>query len=85
MFGAQELLLLLFVVIPLSLIVWLVVFLLRRSGRSKAAPANPVPQSQVAQGWYDDPSSPTHLRYWDGVRWTDQTATKSQDVGGSHE
>ena len=22
-------------------------------------------------GWYDDPASPLHVRYWDGTEWTD--------------
>ena len=30
----------------------------------------------TAPGWYDDPSSPTHLRYWDGVRWTEQVTVR---------
>ena len=25
----------------------------------------------TAEGWYDDPSSPGRLRYWDGGDWTD--------------
>jgi hypothetical protein len=25
-------------------------------------------------GWHPDPSDPTALRWWDGARWTDQTA-----------
>lgn len=23
-------------------------------------------------GWFDDPTDPSKLRYWDGQRWTDQ-------------
>jgi len=33
----------------------------------------------LAPGWYDDPDSVTHLRYWDGVKWTDKRAAKSGD------
>jgi uncharacterized RDD family membrane protein YckC len=32
--------------------------------------------SQQPSGWYDDPSNPEMLRYWDGVMWTDHTAPK---------
>lgn len=32
--------------------------------------------SQQPSGWYDDPSSPDMLRYWDGVTWTNHTAPK---------
>jgi uncharacterized RDD family membrane protein YckC len=32
--------------------------------------------SQQPSGWYDDPSNPEMLRYWDGVTWTNHTAPK---------
>lgn len=32
--------------------------------------------SQQPSGWYDDPSNPELLRYWDGVTWTSHTAPK---------
>jgi uncharacterized RDD family membrane protein YckC len=32
--------------------------------------------SQQPSGWYDDPSTPDTLRYWDGVTWTSHTAPK---------
>ena len=32
--------------------------------------------SQQPSGWYDDPSNPEMLRYWDGVMWTSHTAPK---------
>ncbi|GAA2153754.1 putative RDD family membrane protein YckC [Humibacillus xanthopallidus] len=32
--------------------------------------------SQQPSGWYDDPSNPDMLRYWDGVMWTSHTAPK---------
>jgi len=32
--------------------------------------------SQQPSGWYDDPSNPDLLRYWDGVTWTSHTAPK---------
>ena len=32
--------------------------------------------SQQPSGWYDDPSNPDMLRYWDGVTWTNHTAPK---------
>lgn len=28
-------------------------------------------------GWYEDPSQPDRLRYWDGTWWTDRTTTAS--------
>jgi uncharacterized RDD family membrane protein YckC len=32
--------------------------------------------SQQPSGWYDDPTDPDLLRYWDGVTWTTHTAPK---------
>jgi uncharacterized RDD family membrane protein YckC len=32
--------------------------------------------SQQPSGWYDDPSKPDMLRYWDGVSWTNHTAPR---------
>jgi uncharacterized RDD family membrane protein YckC len=32
--------------------------------------------SQQPSGWYDDPSNPDMLRYWDGVTWTNHTAPR---------
>lgn len=32
--------------------------------------------TQQPSGWYDDPSDPELLRYWDGVTWTNHTAPK---------
>lgn len=31
-------------------------------------------------GWYDDPTSPTHERWWDGERWSEQTRTKAPEA-----
>jgi hypothetical protein len=43
-----------------------------------AAPGPPAPQSvqpsAYAADWYPDPLGNARLRYWDGTRWTDQTA-----------
>ena len=30
------------------------------------------------QGWYQDPSEPTLLRWWDGTKWTSHTAPNQQ-------
>jgi len=30
-------------------------------------------------GWYDDPESPTHHRFWDGANWTDHRSHKNAD------
>jgi uncharacterized RDD family membrane protein YckC len=32
--------------------------------------------SEQPSGWYDDPTDPELLRYWDGVTWTTHTAPK---------
>jgi uncharacterized RDD family membrane protein YckC len=32
--------------------------------------------SQQPAGWYDDPSDPEQLRYWDGVTWTTHTVPR---------
>jgi Protein of unknown function (DUF2510) len=43
------------------------------------SPATPTPAAQPessgpAPGWYPDPQGQKRLRYWDGSRWTEQTA-----------
>ncbi|WP_084038363.1 DUF2510 domain-containing protein [Demequina sp. NBRC 110053] len=30
--------------------------------------------TEIAAGWYTDPSSPMQVRYWDGSAWTHQVA-----------
>ncbi len=30
--------------------------------------------AEVTPGWYPDTLAPGHIRYWDGVRWTEHTA-----------
>lgn len=37
--------------------------------------AAPMP-SQPPAGWYDDPSSPAAMRWWDGTRWTEHRQHK---------
>lgn len=37
-------------------------------------PAGPAESSGPAAGWYPDPQGQKRLRYWDGSRWTEQTA-----------
>ena len=34
--------------------------------------------SQQPSGWYDDPSNPEMLRYWDGVMWSSQPLPRSR-------
>ncbi|HEX8052974.1 MAG TPA: DUF2510 domain-containing protein [Thermoleophilaceae bacterium] len=54
-------------------------------GPSSPAPSSPAPVSSPtpasqpdpsapAAGWYPDPQGQKRLRYWDGGRWTEQTA-----------
>jgi hypothetical protein len=35
-----------------------------------------LPHPTLVPGWYDDPDSPLLLRYWDGLVWTEKTASK---------
>lgn len=35
-------------------------------------------QTPSAPGWYDDPTQPDQLRYFDGVLWTDHTTPRSR-------
>ena len=30
----------------------------------------------VPAGWYDDPASPTRVRWWNGIAWTEHVADK---------
>lgn len=39
--------------------------------------------SQQPAGWYDDPSNPDNLRYWDGVTWSDHTAPRRSPTASS--
>lgn len=32
-------------------------------------------------GWYDDPESAIHLRYWDGTQWTAERSPKPPPAG----
>lgn len=34
-------------------------------------------------GWYDDPSDPSRLRYWDGILWTDRTVPKESPTASA--
>jgi hypothetical protein len=33
--------------------------------------------NHIPAGWYDDPSSPALVRWWDGTNWTEQTMPKA--------
>ena len=39
--------------------------------------------SQQPAGWYDDPSNPDMLRYWDGVTWSNHTAPRKSPTASS--
>lgn len=51
------------------------------AGRSPTS-APPAPAVETAApplppaSWYEDPTAPTHLRWWDGFRWTEHTAPR---------
>ena len=46
--------------------------------------ASPAPQTvSPTAGWYEDPSDPTRLRYWDGQEWNDQTREALLEGGGA--
>ncbi len=32
----------------------------------------------VPAGWYEDPASPAHVRWWNGLAWTEHTAAKPE-------
>jgi hypothetical protein len=42
--------------------------------QAAASPAGEAGSSGPAPGWYPDPQGQKRLRYWDGGRWTEQTA-----------
>lgn len=44
------------------------------SGPSLPPPPPPVVQTGPPANWYPDPRNERRLRWWDGARWTDQTA-----------
>lgn len=39
--------------------------------------------SQQPSGWYDDPSNPDLLRYWDGISWSDRTVPRKSPTASS--
>lgn len=42
------------------------------------------PEFAVPAGWYDDPTDPTLLRWWDGLTWADHICSKQEPVGKPH-
>ena len=56
-----------------ALVLWILFFpwyLIARSRASTAVPTDP----PAASGWYSDPTGSARLRWWNGSRWTQDTA-----------
>lgn len=49
-------------------------WIVARGGEPRNLISHPARQA----GWYDDPSSPDDMRYWQGVHWTEHTLPKRQ-------
>ncbi|QEC47848.1 DUF2510 domain-containing protein [Baekduia soli] len=50
-------------------------YLLARARSSRVAPVEaPSGHTVVGPGWLPDPHGQHRLRYWDGARWTNETA-----------
>jgi Protein of unknown function (DUF2510) len=58
----------------ISLLLWVILFLIARSTTKRPAPgaAVDVPASPVPPGWYPDPHATHEMRFWDGYGWTDR-------------
>jgi len=41
-------------------------------------------QGTAAPGWYQDPSSTVHLRWWDGATWSEHVQIKAPPVVATH-
>lgn len=49
-------------------------------GTNMTNPSDPPNQPPPPAAWYQDRSDPALLRYWDGTRWTAQTAARSTET-----
>lgn len=54
----------------LLLIIFLPMYLIQRSGALRTGTA----VGAMPPGWFPDPTVPGQYRWWDGMRWTDQTS-----------
>lgn len=59
------------------LILGAIIVLAAGSTTPSSGEAAQTPKPALVPGWYDDPDTPTRLRYWNGSEWTSKTADKA--------
>lgn len=75
--GAPELLILLVILAVPAAIIAGVVVLVVKATHTRPPATGPSVAGAVPPGWHPDPQGqPGSLRFWDGSRWTDDTATR---------